>query len=255
MGLIYKIQNKENGKIYIGQTQTSLKNRLAKHNEVVFTSNCHIHRAIRKYGWDAFTVEVIEENITNENLNEREKYWIEYYNSYENGYNMNRGGEGRVIKEDQVLKLWQEGNTITDITKILPTSKNTVRQILHEANIPSQEIQERKCIHRSPIIDYDYIKQLWDEGKTTRQIRELCGNIGQGTLIKVLDELDISATERASRQHKTKKVQQYTLDGVYITTFNSATEAGERYNINPHQIRATCNGKQNSSGGFKWKYE
>lgn len=254
MGLIYKIENLNDGKKYIGQTQTSLKNRIAKHKEVVATSECHIHRAIRKYGWESFSIEIVEDSIPNESLNDREIYWIEYYDSFENGYNMNRGGRGRVVKEAEVLELWNQGNTITDITNLLPTKKDTVRQILWEAGITTEEIQHRKRIHDSPVIDLGFIRQLWEEGKTTREIRELCGGIGQGLLLKKLEEAGITSEERKKRQHKTKEVHQYSLDGQYLQTFSSAREAGEKTGINPHQIRATCSGKQKTSGGYKWTY-
>ena len=254
MGLIYKIENKTDGKIYIGQTQTTLKSRIAKHKEIVETSTCHIHRAIKKYGWDNFTVEVVEDCIPNEQLNDREIYWIEYYNSFKEGYNMNLGGNGRLVNTREVLELWEQGNTITDITNQLPTKKDTVRQILHEAGITSEEIQHRKGIHRSPDLDLEKIRKLWEEGKTTRQIRVECGNIGQGLLLKKLDELGISSEERARRQHKTKEVHQFSLDGEYLASFDSAREAGEKFGINPHQIRATCSGKQKSSGGYRWSY-
>lgn len=254
MGLIYKIQNKKDGKIYIGQTSATLKNRIAKHKEVVSTSSCHIHRAINKYGWEAFEVSVVEENIPNEKLNEREIYWIEYYNSYENGYNMNRGGEGRIIKEQEVLDLWNSGNTITDITNLLPTKKDTVRQILHEAGITTEEIQHRKRIHGAPDVDLKVIADLWREGKTTREIRSMCGNIGQGYVLAKLEEAGVTKEERAKRQHKAKEVHQYSLENEYIQTFESAKLAGEALGINPHQIRAACNGKQKTSGGYIWTY-
>lgn len=254
MGLIYKIQNKNDGKIYIGQTTMTLKARLAKHKEVVPTSDCHIHRAIRKYGWKSFEVGIVEDHIPNDLLNDREIYWIDYYNSFEGGYNMNRGGNGRLVSEAEILELWEEGNTITDITNKLPTKKDTVRQILNEHGISSEEIQHRKAIHKQPQIDYNYIRKLWEDGKTTREIRALNGNIGQGLLMKIFDEVGISKEERAKRQHKTKEVHQYALDGTHIATYESATMAGEKLGINPHQIRATCSGKQKTSGGYIWKY-
>jgi len=56
------------------------------------------YRAIRKYGENNFYIELLE-TTTIDNLNEREKYWISYYNSYKNGYNSTLGGDG-VIRLD-----------------------------------------------------------------------------------------------------------------------------------------------------------
>ena len=55
-------------------------------------SNTKFHRALRKYGKDGFIWEVIEE-VDNDKLNEREIYWISYYNSYKQGYNSTTGGD------------------------------------------------------------------------------------------------------------------------------------------------------------------
>ena len=89
-GVIYKITNKINGKIYIGQTIQNVKERFYQH----CAEKCEIaiHKAIKKYGKQNFTLEVVE--IVNKNyLNEREIYWIQKYNSYDNGYNSTKGGQ------------------------------------------------------------------------------------------------------------------------------------------------------------------
>lgn len=104
LGLIYKIVNKINGKIYIGQT-TDYKRRKWSHNRAAFNKRqssywCLIYRAFRKYGTDNFEYHIVEDNIPINSLNERETYWVSYYDSYLNGYNMTEGGDafGRGIK-------------------------------------------------------------------------------------------------------------------------------------------------------------
>ena len=93
MGFIYKIQNLKNQKIYIGQTIQSVQERWYHHLEdASLGSDLYFHRALRKYGRDNFSWEIIEE-IDNDKLNDREIYWINYYNSYNNGYNLTPGGD------------------------------------------------------------------------------------------------------------------------------------------------------------------
>ncbi len=106
MPCIYKIQNKINNKVYIGQTMSTLDWRLngrwIGHFYMAFEKNSsmQIHRALRKYGKDNFTYEVIEEKHdgTSEEqhqwLNEREKHWIKLYDSTcsVRGYNSTQGG-------------------------------------------------------------------------------------------------------------------------------------------------------------------
>lgn len=100
MGYIYKITNKTNNKIYIGQTtkeraadRFSQHRYLARHQEQE-NSSSYLHRAMALEGVDNFSFEVIEE-IENEFLNDKEQYWIQYYNSMApNGYNLTLGGDG-----------------------------------------------------------------------------------------------------------------------------------------------------------------
>lgn len=90
--IIYKIQNNINDKVYIGQTVRELDVRLNEH----LRSNSSISgRAMRKYGMDNFTIEIIDNAENMKDLNKKEIYWIEYYNSISpNGYNLTIGGEG-----------------------------------------------------------------------------------------------------------------------------------------------------------------
>lgn len=87
--IIYKITNKINNKIYIGQTINPLLKRQKQHINYAnkITSNTHFAHAIRKYGPGGFIVEEIDAADTQEGLDEKEHYWITYYNSTVLGYN------------------------------------------------------------------------------------------------------------------------------------------------------------------------
>ena len=90
--VIYKIQNNINGKIYIGQTQNALSRRIASH---IGDNKFPIARALNKYGLESFTISVIDEADTKEILNEKEKYWIRFFNcKIPYGYNLTDGGSG-----------------------------------------------------------------------------------------------------------------------------------------------------------------
>ena len=99
MGYIYKITCIPTQKIYIGKTQTSVAYRWTEHCKVAFLPshgdyNFPFHRAIRKYGKDSFIIETIDEVKDNEELKQKEIFWIKKYNSYYNGYNATLGGDG-----------------------------------------------------------------------------------------------------------------------------------------------------------------
>lgn len=93
--IIYKVTNKINGKVYIGQTIRSLKARKQNHvwNALNKKNNYRFHNAIRKYGSENFTWEILIEGTgSQETLNELEKHFICLYNSFEKGYNLTLGG-------------------------------------------------------------------------------------------------------------------------------------------------------------------
>jgi len=96
MSIIYKATNKLNGKIYIGQTFKTLKERKSAHkNRAMFGSNYHFHNAIRKYGFDVFEWKILEKGITNKDkLDALEIKYIKRFDSIENGYNISTGGGG-----------------------------------------------------------------------------------------------------------------------------------------------------------------
>lgn len=95
---IYKITNKINGKIYIGQVYNkSIYDRWDRHVKSASpSSRSYVDRAISKYGKDNFVVEQIDEATSLEELNQKEKYWIKFYNSTNRsiGYNLTDGGDG-----------------------------------------------------------------------------------------------------------------------------------------------------------------
>lgn len=96
MAVIYKATNKINGKSYIGFATNFPKRRSThKHDALVKMKDHLFHRAIRKYGWEAFEWEIIKTQAT---LND-EIEMIESHNTYSHtghGYNLTKGGDGNV---------------------------------------------------------------------------------------------------------------------------------------------------------------
>ena len=120
--IIYKIQNKINGKIYIGQTIGTLEHRMSQHKANNKKTSV-IGNAIQKYGWDNFDVEVIDEAETIEELNNKEIYWIGYYKSLSpNGYNLELGGRN-ALHEEETRKKISEANKGRHLAEKSPLSK------------------------------------------------------------------------------------------------------------------------------------
>ena len=95
---IYKIENLINHKIYIGKSN-NINKRFEDHKRLAYYTsspayNYPLYKAIRKYGINNFDFSIVEECAEKE-LENKEKYWINYFDSYgEKGYNQTPGGEG-----------------------------------------------------------------------------------------------------------------------------------------------------------------
>ena len=88
--LIYKMTNNINGKIYVGQTTRSLEERMGEHKR---HSKVLVDKEISKYGFENFSVEVVDHADTAEELDEKERKWIAFYDcKIPNGYNLCKGG-------------------------------------------------------------------------------------------------------------------------------------------------------------------
>lgn len=91
MGIIYCIHNLSTGKKYIGQTVEKLQRRVVRHFRTI--NETKISRAIQKYSKYDFVYGVVEEVNDRNFLDEREKFWIQYYDSVNNGFNIKEGGK------------------------------------------------------------------------------------------------------------------------------------------------------------------
>ena len=152
MPYIYKIENKINGKIYIGKTLKTIQERWKEHCHDFKRERCEkrpLYSAMNKYGIENFFIEEIEQ-CEESVLSEREKYWIEYYSSFKYGYNATTGGDGRsYLDYELILSLWQEGKTAKEIAKILNHDEYSVRLALDIKGITSEKRQERSVTLRS----------------------------------------------------------------------------------------------------------
>ena len=151
MAYIYKIINDINQKIYIGKTEFSIQKRWNEHcNDYLKTTleKRPLYAAMRKYGIEHFHIELIEET---KNPEEREKYWIQYYNSFKNGYNATIGGDGKKFLDyDLIISLWRDQKlSIRQISKLLNCDAGQVSKILESYDISKEEKIKRKVLYTS----------------------------------------------------------------------------------------------------------
>ena len=141
---IYKITNKINDKIYIGLS-VDIEDRWYEHRRDLNAQkhkNRHLQRAWNKYGEDNFIFEIIIE-CSEEELRDKEKFYINYYDSYHNGYNMTLGGDGTIgrFHSLETRKKISESNkgrkcpNAEQLRKLNHTNKRKIVQLTVEGNI------------------------------------------------------------------------------------------------------------------------
>lgn len=177
--LVYKATSQTTNKVYIGITTNTLEYRMAQHKRAAEEGKqYHFYEAIRKYGFDDFIFEIVENNINDyEYLKEREIYWIKHYNSYENGYNSTRGGEGALIRDDQlILKLFNEGKEVKEICQITGYNRSTIYQAFKNLHL-TEENNKRKHLKTQqrcsmPVLQYDLNGKFIKEWPSATSLNE-----------------------------------------------------------------------------------
>ena len=184
-GIIYKITNIINNKVYIGQTINTLKNRWNKH---CHSNGCRmLYNAILKYGKDNFTQEIVE-TVPIDKLDEREVYWISFYksNNKQFGYNILQGGNlgrkgfSKLTKEEinKIIELDKKGVSHIKIGKMFNINRKTVTFILRRESNYTTKITRYK-----DRTDFEEIKEFLKTNPTSKEVREKF-NIGQVMLFK-----------------------------------------------------------------------
>jgi group I intron endonuclease len=104
---IYKFTHIETGKCYIGQTIQEPNQRRLEHiaDSRHTTKTYHFHNALRKYGIDAFTFEVIDSTETLEDLNKLEEKYVLLFDSINNGYNIRNPGGNKTHNLESIQRM------------------------------------------------------------------------------------------------------------------------------------------------------
>lgn len=240
---IYKIENLINGKVYIGQS-VHIKKRWREHIAILNFPLLQIYKrplyqSFIKYGLENFSFNIIEQ-CSKDLLNEREIYWIKYYNSCiywpnSNGYNLTIGGEGntKITEQDieDMITLWEEGKTTTQISKILGYSSVTIKTYLKECCF-SYTIEEGKERGKKQPRGGKEVNQYDKEGNFIRKFSSL-------KEASEINNIDYSTIKRAA------KGEIYLAKGnFYIYADENQQEAlNKRYNLYKMQIKNNKNYK------------
>lgn len=234
---IYKITNILNNKVYIGQS-IDIKNRWIQHIYEAKNKrkNGKLYPAMEEDGIDNFIFEVIEEcNLDSSVLDAKERYWINYYDSFNNGYNSTKGGQGEnswIFDPILIRQLWDDGYSVKEITEIVG------------------------CGHT--LVQYR-LKGYHDYNATTSHSRGAIRAIKQGK-IKVGEKYNFSENQKIYFSDVIE-IHQYSIDGKYIASYPSITSAcraiGKTYAGCETNISRALHkdNNQNLAYGYQWSKE
>lgn len=282
---IYKITNKINGKSYIGQS-VNITNRW--HKEVYASQqpdnsgyNTHLSRAFRQYGIENFQFDVIEECDATL-LNDREKYWADYYNTYvPNGYNVAICGEQFVhfVKLDQQM--------LNSIRDDLRCTADTLQVIANRYNVHYNTIvaintgkswfdskltyplrTAKNIIEEKPVSIYPTRQELvllLQQTQNQTQVGRMYG-VTHTSVGKWIKKFNIQPDEwKQNKIVKTpKRKQKYPVLQIDLRTntvvaeYESCAEAARQLGGNEgtaNHISEVCQGKRKTCAGFAWQFK
>lgn len=197
---IYIIKNDINDKVYIGQA-VDVETRFQGHCKPSSIKREIIARAIQKYGKEHFWYEILEKSVSN--YNDREKYWIDYYQSIvPNGYNIMAGGE-----EPPTFKSINHPESIF--------TKKTLSELINDLMFTSlsfRELGKKYKTTSTTINEIDKGKVYYNE-KLDYPIRKQVNNIGK------LYEYDVNEIIKLLQ-----------------TTYKSFEEIGKQFNVEASAI-------------------
>lgn len=166
-GIIY-IVTSPSGKMYVGQTTTSLKNRKRKH---VLDSKRHDYafsRAILKYGASNMKWEILEDGISPLDLNRKEEYYIKKFDTFKNGYNSTEGGDFNPMDYQELR------NKVSERTKNKKHNIDQCGEKNHQAKLTEVDVKEIRRIYTCSKLTYSQIAKEFNISDST--VREIVQN-------------------------------------------------------------------------------
>lgn len=230
---IYKITNLINGKVYIGQS-IDIKRRWQDHrNKKYWRKRDYVlYRAFYKYGIENFSFEVLE-CCGMSDLDEREIFYIQKYNSFYKGYNMTTGGQGVVYPYTEEYRIKRSrvagGESIIQLT--------LDGQYIHEY-FSIAEAEEVLSIPHENII-----KVLNGQYKSA------------GNFVFVRKSIYNSEKDYSCKREKDiRPIKQYDLSGSFVREYPNQLVASKATGISNVTISATCLHKRKTAGGYQWAF-
>ena len=239
-----------NGRVYIGITSRTLEERMG----AGYQNNLEFALAIREFGKENIISEVLEECDSYDLAIEREKYYIqEYEHICYNKIAKKKTSCTVLLAQSSLHRDTSTKQVTTNKRHIIPlTPRPTGRhrcpinvydlQGTYLITYPSAKIASQELgVNNGDIISC--CKGVKSNGKPRYQAK---GYVFRYATNNLSDFIDVPVA--------CKRVNQYTLEGEYLKTFNSLTEAWYETGASIGAIGHVCKGLTKSAGGFLWKY-
>lgn len=266
---IYKITNKINNKIYIGKSVNIERRWQQEING--YSCNKHLFKSFNLHGVENFSFEILEE-CKKEILNEKEIYYISYFNSTDQnlGYNITLGGDGIVNVSDEHRKIIAESNKKNPRRKGKKNSKEH-RERISNSNKGKKLSKEHKEkisnsnkgrkfseIHlanlKSTCSSMEHREKL-SKSLTGHQVSEETRNkLREKNKNKKLSQKQKEKCIKALLESNIKKRKKI----ICVSDnkeFSSIVEASKFYGLNPSAISGVCLGRYKQTGGKIFKYK
>lgn len=255
------------GKRYVGITRRKPKDRWK--NGCGYKTNSHFWNAINLYGWENFQHEILFENLTKEEAEQKEVELIALYKSNrpDFGYNIANGGNCiGSVSEDTKRKLSEAhiGKKLSPehIEKIRENSKKQYTDELRKKMAEAIMISVSQYTNTGEFIN-EYIDAV-EAGKVVgvapTHITACCRNrrkMAKGFIWRYSNEPltneHIAWCNSKERRYLTKPVCQYDLNGVLLNTYNSRIEAMRETGVSEGSIYCCCNRITKVAGGWIWR--
>lgn len=258
-GTIYMIENLVNGKVYVGQTVQKVDRRLHVHKiklQKQYHNNPHLQRAFNKYGENSFKSSVIEKCSISE-IDDRERYWIKFFETYTGVYNIESGGND-YRKISQTTK-----QLISKKSRKMWADKETREKILRNLKRGKDNWNSRAVICVTDNLVFDTITEAGEYYSIDMKVISQTLS-GRNPYCKIKDrKLEFEYYEEGKNYKPKQHVHGLSRKVVCITTgeiFNSVTEASEKYNIPTTNISKVCQGQRKHAGKLPdetkltWRY-
>lgn len=235
--VIYKITNLINHKIYIGQT-IEYEERIRHHKQTAFRENSKekdrpLYRAIRKYGLDNFKFEIIDKADSIEELNEKEIYYINKYDSCvdnEKGYNLDKGGKNGRKSEETKRKIGDA--QMGELNHAYGKRGGDCHNAKKIKNMTTGKIYASML---------DCAVEEYGDKKYLKQISRVCSPNSnrqsyKGNVYRLLDEQG-NVIEKDTEPVNTAFSKVMVIDILSGKVFNSISEASKYFNISHNMVR------------------